>query len=165
MTPAVKPYPYPVDDLLPHARPMILLDEVLGRDETRLVAALTVRAGAPFFEPGRGMAAHVAIEWMAQACGAFVGAEALESGAPVRLGLLLGTRDFTAALSWFPEGLRVAVSASLVYRDGEMGVFDCAAEADGRTLAKAQLTVYQPADTAALLASQGVKIQGGKVGS
>ncbi|MBP2292042.1 ApeP family dehydratase [Azospirillum rugosum] len=154
----MKSCPYPMDALLPHGRPMILLDEVVGRDDTRLVAALTVRAGAPFFEAGRGMAAHVAIEWMAQACGAFVGAEALESGGPVRLGLLLGTRDFKAAVSWFPEGTRVEVTAALVYRDGEMGVFDCMAVADGREAAKAQLTVYQPADTAALLASQGVKV-------
>ncbi|AWK86268.1 3-hydroxylacyl-ACP dehydratase [Azospirillum thermophilum] len=157
-----------MEALLPHARPMILLDEVVGRDEARLVAALTVRARAPFFEPGRGMAAHVAIEWMAQACGAFVGAEALESGGVVRLGLLLGTRSFSSSISWFPEGARVEVSATLDYRDGEMGVFDCTAtlrgpevdgpEGDGQEAASAQLTVYQPADAGALLASQGVKI-------
>lgn len=154
----MKPCSHPLEALLPHARPMILLDEVVGRDETRLAAALTVRAGTPFFDAGRGVAAHVAIEWMAQACGAFVGAEALESGGAVRLGLLLGTRDFEADVSWFPEGARVEVSATLVYRDGEMGVFDCAAAVDGQGMATAQLTVYQPADTAALLASQGVTI-------
>ncbi len=156
--PALKPCPHPMDALLPHARPMILLDEAVGWDETRLVATVTVRSGSPFFETGKGMAAHVAIEWMAQACGAFVGAEALERGGPVRLGLLLGTRDFKAAVSWFSEGQRLTVSAALVYRDGEMGVFDCVVAADGAERAKAQLTVYQPADAVALLAGQGARI-------
>ncbi len=158
-------FPWPIDDLLPHARPMILLDEVVGRVDGRFVAALTVRAGAPFVEPGRGAPAHVAIEWMAQTCGANAGAEALEAGGPVRLGLLLGTRDFRCSVPWFAEGERLEVSVAPVFRDEEIGSFDCVVtRADmGEELAKAQLTVYQPADAAALLASQGVQVQGVKV--
>lgn len=35
--------PWPIEDLLPHARPMILLDEAVGRVDGRFVSALTVR--------------------------------------------------------------------------------------------------------------------------
>lgn len=152
--------PWPIDDLLPHARPMILLDEVVGRVDGRFVSVLTVREGAPFVEAGRGAPAHVAVEWMAQACGAQVGAEAKEAGAPVRMGLLLGTRDFRAAVAWFAVGERLEVSVAPVFRDESMGSFDCVVTraGTGEELAKAQLTVYQPEDTAALLASQGVQV-------
>lgn len=142
---------WPVEELLPHARPMILIDTVEGYDAAGLTAAVTVRTGEPFIDPERGAPAHLAIEWMAQACGAFVGAEAREAGAPVRLGLLLGTRAFTAHRSWFAPGTMLGIRVALVYRDGEMGVFDCVATVGGETVAAAQLTVYQPADARTLL--------------
>lgn len=150
-------FPWPIDDLLPHARPMILLDEVIGRVDGRFITAMTVREGAPFVEAGRGAPAHIAVEWMAQACGVQVGVEAKESGGTVRMGLLLGTRDFRAAVAWFAIGERLEVSVAPVFRDENMGSFDCvvARAGTGEELAKAQLTVYQPEDAGALLASQG----------
>ena len=153
-------FPWTVDELLPHARPMILLDEVVGRVDGRFVVALTVREGAPFVRPGIGAPAHVAVEWMAQACGAQVGAEAREAGGPVRMGLLLGTRDFRCSVPRFAVGERLEVSVVPVFRDETMGSFDCAVAraGSGEELAKAQLTVYQPEDAAALFASQGVQV-------
>jgi predicted hotdog family 3-hydroxylacyl-ACP dehydratase len=150
----------PMSQLLPHAAPMILIDEVLERGEASLKAGITVRADSIFFEAGRGIPAHVAIEWMAQTCGAFVGAEALEWGLPVRLGMLLGTREFRCDVPWFKDGEHLTVSVTLIFRDEEMGAFDCAVAraADGEVLAKATLTLYQPADLAAVLAAQGVKV-------
>lgn len=147
----MKRCPWPVEELLPHARPMILIDTVESYDAGSLTAAVTVRAGEPFVEPGRGAPAHLAIEWMAQACGAFVGAEAKDAGEPVRLGLLLGTRNFAARQPWFAPGTRAVIAAALVYRDGEMGVFDCTVEIAGEQAVSAQLTVYQPLDTRMLL--------------
>ena len=154
----------PMDRLLPHAAPMILIDEVLERVDASLTAGVTVRADSIFFEAGRGIPAHVAIEWMAQTCGAFAGAEALERDLPVRLGMLLGTREFRCNVRWFTDDWHLTVSVTLIFRDEEMGAFDCAVAraatqvADGEILAKATLTVYQPADLAAVLAAQGVKV-------
>ena len=149
----------PMNRLLPHAAPMILIDDVLERDEACLKAGVTVRADSIFFEAGRGIPAHVAIEWMAQTCGAFVGAEALERGLPARLGMLLGTREFRCDVPWFTQGEQLVVSVTLIFRDDEMGAFDCtvARVADDEIQAKATLTLYQPADLAAVLAGQGVK--------
>lgn len=111
-----------------------------------MVTAVTVKPGGFFFRPGHGMPAHVAIEWMAQTCGAFVGAEALTAGQPVRIGYLLGTRDFVAHVPWFADGMRLEVAARLVFRDQEMGVFDCLVRTADRSepVATARLTVYQP---------------------
>lgn len=155
----MQPCPYPIEALLPHAHPMILLDRVTGWSEGAIEAALTVRPGSPFFEPGRGIAAHIAIEWMAQACGAFVGLEALRLQQPVKVGFLLGTRNFAAEQGWFPENVTADVRADLVFRDGETGVFDCTVRCRDRNAAKAQLTLHQPADLEAVLASQGIRIE------
>jgi predicted hotdog family 3-hydroxylacyl-ACP dehydratase len=143
--------PYRIEDLLPHARPMILIDEITGIGEGMLSAALTVRSGLPFFEPGRGVAAHVAIEWMAQSCGAYVGVTALNAGQPVRLGLLLGTRNFRATVPWFREGERLNVTVLQAFIDSQLGAFDCVVSGipSGGELAKARLTLYQPDDAMA----------------
>ena len=148
--------PYRIEDLLPHAHPMILLDEVTSIGQGTLSAALTIRPGVPFFEAGRGVAAHVAIEWMAQTCGAYVGVTALEAGQPIRLGLLLGTRDFQATVPWFLEGERLNVTVTLAYMDAEMGAFDCVVirAQSGDEVAKACLTLYRPDDAGTLLTAQ-----------
>ena len=141
----MKPCSYPIAALLPHKAPMILLDHVVGLDPQSVEAAVRVTAGRLFFEEGRGMPAHVALEWMAQACGAWAGAQALDAGAKIKLGLLLGTRSFRAERAWLEEGRTFTVQASLNYMDNEIGVFDCSVTdtASGAEVAAAQLTVYQ----------------------
>lgn len=133
-----------VADLLPHAPPMVLLDSVVGWDKDRVATALSIRPGIPFYESGKGVPAHVGIEYMAQSCGAFAGLEALETGGKVRIGYLLGTRRYRAHVDWFADGEQLTVAAVEVFRDGSMGVFDCTISSGGRELAAAQLTVYQP---------------------
>lgn len=155
---------YSIDSLLPHARPMILLDRVVERQADGMVTELTIRPGLPFFRPGHGIAAHVALEWMAQTCGAHVGAVARDSGEEVRIGFLLGTREFRSSRDWFVAGETVLIGAQLVFHEGETAVFDCrvmpADQADGEAIATAQLTVYQPTDVAAMLANQGIGAAG-----
>jgi len=152
----MKPCPYPIAALLPHKAPMILLDHVTGTDTQSVEAAVSVTAGRPFFEEGRGMPAHVALEWMAQACGAWAGAQAMDAGAKIKLGLLLGTRSFHAGRPWLEEGRMFTVHASQNYMDNEIGVFDCSVTdtASGAEVAAAQLTVYQSDQIDHLLVAQ-----------
>jgi predicted hotdog family 3-hydroxylacyl-ACP dehydratase len=141
-------------ELLPHAPPMVLLDTILDWSETMVSAELTVRPETPFFELGLGVPAHIGIEWMAQTCGLFAGLEAKAAGRPVRLGFLLGTRRFQAERGWFVDGDRPRISAKLFFREEGMAVFDCAIDVAGVSAAKAQLTLYQPADEASFLSDQ-----------
>lgn len=130
--------------LLPHAEPMILLDETLALDAEVAQAAVTMRPDHPFAQPD-GVPAHVGIEFMAQTCGLWAGGEALRAGGPVRLGFLLGTRAYQAARPFFHFGERLEITARLVFLDQGMGVFDCTiAGPGGDMLAQAQLSVYQP---------------------
>lgn len=141
------PCAYPIRQLLPHAAPMLLLDEAIACDAEAMQTGVTVRPGL-FFQPGRGMPAHIALEWMAQTCGAFIGVMALDQQQPVRIGYLLGTRDFSCDCAWFAPDDSLHVHARLLFRDDEMGVFQCRVTraATGEDVARAQLTVYQPAE-------------------
>jgi predicted hotdog family 3-hydroxylacyl-ACP dehydratase len=154
---------YAPEQVLPHARPMILIDALVAREAERLVASLEVRADSLFFRPPHGVAAHVSIEWMAQCCAAWAGARALDEGRQVDLGFLLGTRDFRAEVDWFAAGERLYVTAELEFQDEEMGSFRCrtARRRGGEPVASARLSVYQPRDVAAFLAARAGAARGG----
>jgi predicted hotdog family 3-hydroxylacyl-ACP dehydratase len=134
--------PYPVVDLLPHEPPMVLIDAVRGWDYGLLEATVTIRPGIPFHHPERGVPAYVGIEYMAQACGAYAGLEAVTAGQPVRVGLLLGTRRYATSVGWFEPGQKLLVGIRELFREGSIGMFDCRIECEGRELASAQLSVY-----------------------
>jgi predicted hotdog family 3-hydroxylacyl-ACP dehydratase len=144
----------PVVDLLPHAGAAVLLDGVIDCTDRCLSACVTIGPDSAFYQ-SNGVPAHVGIEYMAQACGAFSGARALCAGEAPRIGFILGTRRYLATRTWFLDGERLVVTVDLVYRDDEVGVFDCQIGSGGEVLAKARLTVAEPKNVTALLSGQG----------
>ena len=139
----VRDCPYPIGRVLPHQPPMLLLDKVVAYDEAALVARVTITESSLFLGPN-GVPGHVAIEYMAQACGAYAGAMALDAGESVKIGFLLGTRQCRLLVPWYRVGDRLLVSVSIVFHDGQMAAFDCKIEIDDKLAADARLTVYQP---------------------
>jgi predicted hotdog family 3-hydroxylacyl-ACP dehydratase len=137
--------PYAIDALLPHKPPMIVLDKVIGYDHTGLVASVTITNSSMWLSPD-GVPGYVGIEYMAQACGAWAGAQALDAGEPVKIGFLLGTRLCRVLVPCFRIGDRLMIAASIVFHDEQMAAFDCRIEIDGKLAADAQLKVYQPGD-------------------
>ena len=147
---------YPIEETVPHRPPMILIDEIVGREPGRITCAVTVRPDELFFRPGRGLPVHVALEWMAQACAAYGGADARDAGDMPRIGFLLGTRDFRATRSWLSEGGRFEIAAVLDFHDDELASFSCELRdaGDGESVARASLTVFHPRDASSVVASQ-----------
>jgi predicted hotdog family 3-hydroxylacyl-ACP dehydratase len=122
---------------------MILLDEVIGYDSGSLIAALTITDASLFLTP-LGVPGHVGIEYMAQACGAYAGTHALDSGEQVRIGLLLGTRDYRVQVDWFRRGDYLRIAVEMIFRDDPIAAFFCSITIGGKIVADAQLKVYQP---------------------
>jgi predicted hotdog family 3-hydroxylacyl-ACP dehydratase len=137
--------PYPIDALLRHKPPMMLLDKVIGYDHSGLVASVTITSASMWLHPD-GVPSHIGIEYMAQACGAWAGAQALDVGEPVKIGFLLGTRLCRLLVPWFRIGDRLMITASIAFQDEQMAAFDCRIDLDGQLAADAQLKVYQPGD-------------------
>lgn len=140
---ALRNCPYPIEELLIHRPPMLLLDKVVGYNDSQVVASVVITESSLFLTP-RGVPAHLAIEYMAQACGAYAGAMALDSGAPVKVGLLIGTRLCRIRTPWFRVADHLLVTSSIVLHDERLAVFDCKVEIGGELLADAQIKVFQP---------------------
>ncbi len=139
------PKRYSLEDLLPHAPPMILLDEVIDYDGDTLTAAVTIRKNSHFLQ-SEGVPSYVGIEYMAQAIAAYGGFEALDEGRPVRVGFLLGTRKFEPKTAHFRVGERLVVQVSAIYKEA-LSSFSCHIQINETVVAEANLSVYQPADS------------------
>ncbi|WFP50273.1 3-hydroxylacyl-ACP dehydratase [Methylomonas sp. EFPC3] len=132
-----------IAELLPHTGDMVLLDRVVSFEEDRLSAVLTVRGEGLLFGDERAVPAWAALEYMAQAIGAYVGLQAKQAGQPIRLGFLLGSRLLQSNVGTLPVGCELAVTIEKIVQDEQLGVFDCRVSGDNIEIS-AKLNVYQP---------------------
>jgi len=136
-----------LDELVPHRAPMRFLDHMIAVGEAEAVAETTVRTDNPLFVPGRGVPAYAGLEMMAQAIAAIDGMKRKAGGLPPKIGFLLGCRRYSVLCEDFEEGLRLRITANMVFTNGEMFNFDCRIDDDeGRQLARASMNVYAPND-------------------
>ncbi len=145
----------PIADFLPHRSPMILLDRILAVGDDHLDSEVVIRPDSPFIEGG-SVGAWVGVEYMAQTIAAFAGIEAVTRGEAVRVGFLLGAREYRSRLPGFPVGLRLRVRVSEVHREvGGLSVVECKifrGDTD-EVLVEATLTVYEVCDMQSFLAT------------
>ncbi|UTA48729.1 hypothetical protein L1F30_04095 [Simiduia sp. 21SJ11W-1] len=148
---AGEPPRWPLPDLVPHAKPMSLLDEVVRIGEGELLAKVTLNPDSVFAGP-EGVPAHVGIEYMAQSIAAFAGHAALARGERVQLGFLVGTRRYQSNVAHFAPGETLWVHVQeLVQGDNGLSVFECQIRSHTAKL-EANLNVFQPEDAAQFLA-------------
>jgi predicted hotdog family 3-hydroxylacyl-ACP dehydratase len=142
----------PLDELIAHRAPMCLLDRMLHVTDREARAEAVVRADNPLFVPGRGLPAYVGLEMMAQAIAAIDGMKRKIEKLPPKIGFLLGCRRYSASRAEFAEGERLSIAANMVFGDNAMFAFECRIDGeDGSELAKANMSVYAPADPNAFL--------------
>ena len=150
--------PIPLDELLPHRPPMVLIDSVESFDAEarRLVARVKIGENQLFFD-GHGVPNWVAIEYMAQTAAALVGYydKHVAPGQPVRPGLLLGTRKLDLKLARFETGKTYRIVAENAFSDSDAAAFACRIEDEaGETVATANLNAYRPPDMEQFLKEQ-----------
>ena len=136
--------PHAMDAWVPHRGAMSLLDTVVHHDDLTVVARVRVSADGPF-TGADGVPAWVGIEYMAQAVAAWSGARARSGGGSPRIGYLLGSRRYEAAVPAFEIGAELEVFAQCeLMGDNGLGMFDCRITQDGRVLASGRLSVFEP---------------------
>ena len=129
-----------LDELVPHAPPMLLLDELLEAGPGFARCAVRLREDSPFVENGR-VRALWALEYMGQAAAALAGLEARAKGSRPRNGFLLGTRELTLAVPSFEVGDELLVEVVEEYRDDRLSSFRGRVRRAGETVAEAVLNV------------------------
>ena len=134
---------FTIAELLPHTGQMVLLDEILSYDQSSLCAALTVRGDGLLFGDNQTVPAWVGIEYMAQTIGVYAGIQAKQTGQPIRLGFLLGTRRYESNVPCFKVGSRLTVDVEKILQDEQLAVFECRLNGENVDIT-AMLNVYQP---------------------
>lgn len=136
-----------LEALLPHRRPMLLLDRFVdgdGGEEGWARAEARIDEQHPFFEAGRGLPSWALVEIFAQTAALIGGLQARQDGVPVPQGFLLGTRRLDCPVSHIPAGTVLVLEARTSFRDSNgMGAYHCRTLNDGLAL-ECVLTVFAP---------------------
>ena len=130
----------PLEEILPHRPPMVLIDRVTAFD----LSARTLTASVCVKEEWRGN--WVAIEYMAQTAAALVGLVDKAENRPNvgRPGFLLGTRSLKLAIPEFEVGKTYAVQVHTEFEDDASASFSCVIKDGDTDVATAIISAYRP---------------------
>jgi predicted hotdog family 3-hydroxylacyl-ACP dehydratase len=136
-------YP-PIEELLPHSGPMVLLDALTHWTKGSAQCRLRVRDCAPFVVAGH-VESVVTLEYMAQAVAACLGYEALLGGGAVRVGMVIACKRFEAFAAQLCVGDELAIHVQCIQGNDTLSHFDCKVLRAGELFASSVLTLYHAA--------------------
>lgn len=128
-------------ELLPHQRPMLLLDELVDSDDTSATTRVVLRPDSMFVRAG-WIHSIVALEYMAQCAAAYAGLRRRIGGAPPQAGYLVGTPAMEVDVESFQVGDELTVLARYDSGTQELQSFACSVSLRGREVARARISVY-----------------------
>lgn len=137
---------FDLEELIPHRKPMLLLDKALDVQENSAIAGVDISSGSSFYLEGQGVPAWIGVEYMGQTAALIAGWQLKQGLTQPHLGLLLGTRKYSAYGAWFERGDQLRISAKEVAVVGEgLATFYCEICKVGRSdpLATAKLSVLR----------------------
>ncbi|TNH06010.1 ApeP family dehydratase [Testudinibacter sp. TR-2022] len=142
-----------------HREPMLLVDNVITCSASQITVSVVIgEKHRLFIQPNQCVAAWISIELMAQAVGVWAGVQGKQQGeAAPKIGFLLGGRQCKHFVDGYNVGDQLLIEADMLMQDQLMASFDARIlDLDGKCLASARLTTYQPSETelAALLDQQ-----------
>lgn len=135
----------PVPSLLPHSRAMVLIDSPAQYGDGWAESTVRIGEDSVFYKTGAGVPSWVGAEYMAQTIALYAGIGAHSAGEEIKIGLLIGSRRYSAMTEYFTLGKLLRVRVGEIWEDEQMAVFDCSIDA-GERLVEAQLNVFRPVD-------------------
>jgi predicted hotdog family 3-hydroxylacyl-ACP dehydratase len=147
---------FPIAKVLPHAAPLLLLDELLDHGPEHVSCGVTIRPDSLFCDGANGVPSWVGLEYMAQTASAYSGVEEARQGKRPSVGLLLGTRRYETDVAVFPIGSTLRIVAKLALRDdNDLAAFDCILYCDRGDVAtpwaRGDVKAYRPKDLMAVV--------------
>jgi predicted hotdog family 3-hydroxylacyl-ACP dehydratase len=100
--------------LIPHRAPMLLLNRLVSVGDTSACAEIDITPEASFFQSAKGVPAWIGVEYLGQTAALIAGFQLQQGRVEPHLGLLLGTRKFTATTSWFPPQTTLVITCTEV---------------------------------------------------
>ncbi len=132
-----------LEELVPHAHPMILIDTISEPEPGTLSATVRISEDCAFYEASLGVPSYVGIEYVAQTVAALAGLKAKRAGREVDVGFLLGTRRLQASEPYFLLGSELSISVKPEFESAELAKYwgEVKDEA-GKVLVSTAVTVY-----------------------
>lgn len=137
-----------LEKILPHDRPMILIDELLAVDleKNTVKASVTITEDKIFYNKSiNGISPLAGIEFMAQTIGCYAYFKNGEK--EPKIGYLLSSRAYKCNLEKFEPGKTYIISANQAFSDNELVSFECFIYNNDVECANAVVNVYQPANS------------------
>lgn len=146
---------WPMQALLPHRYPMILIDDYdeASFSDAGLTTEVTIREEDVFYDVRlQGTPPSTALEYMAQSIAAYVGLLAVNRGETPAMGFVLGSRSLTLNLSAFRLGERYIIQVTPEFSDDQFASFKAVIhDATQQCVASAMLNVFRVTDGVTLL--------------
>ncbi|TPV96837.1 MAG: hypothetical protein B7733_02845 [Myxococcales bacterium FL481] len=138
----------PIADLVPHAVPMLMVEQLAAWSPGFAEGRLTLRRDCPFVSDGHADSIG-ALEWMGQTVAACLGQEAFSGGHGVRVGMIIGCPRLELHRDQVAVGTQLAVRVNRVRGSDVVSRFQCEVleigpgpvDGDPR-IASADLTVF-----------------------
>lgn len=114
-------------EYLPHEPPMVLIDEVIYVDDNKAVTRCYVNRNgvlSPFLNENGDLPAFFALEIFAQSVGVWNGYMQKESKNKIKIGMLLGTRNFKIKSTFFKIGTEITTIVQQNMSDGTLANFE-----------------------------------------
>ncbi|MEP1383140.1 MAG: 3-hydroxylacyl-ACP dehydratase [Paraglaciecola sp.] len=137
---------YAIEDVVPHAHPMILIEQLKEFCEDSATCQLEIKEESNFYNPQKkSIPSYVGLEYLAQSIAAYANANKVAEGGEVALGFLVSARSFKAAVSEFRLGMQLETSVTKLFKEENgLSVFDCSIVCGEDKLVEAKINVYEP---------------------
>ena len=134
-----------LEKILPHKRPMILIDDILeySIEGKWLKAIVTINSDSLFYDKNiNGISSIIGIEYMAQTIGCYVYFRRKQT--EPKVGFLLGTRLYNNKLEKFSLGETYKIKVEEVYYNDDIASFECTInDKNSNEIASATINAYQ----------------------
>ncbi|MDH5736718.1 MAG: hypothetical protein OEZ23_00335 [Gammaproteobacteria bacterium] len=143
----------PIQTLLPHEPPMLLLHRVSEWTLTSLIAEVDCEKPSLFSTPQGYVPSLVGVEYLVQAMGALAGLKLISQGEKPQIGFLLGVRNYQPICNEFPGTGVLKISVNQVFLDEtlNLGAFDGEISHGGTILCTGQIKAIMPSDPEGIL--------------
>lgn len=133
-----------IESLIPHRRPMLLIDEAESISGSYSSSRIHISESSSFFVTGKGVPSWIGVEYMGQTAAMIAGYQLEQGQVEPHVGLLLGTRKYSATQAWFEPGTTLTVSCEELAVVGQgLATFHCEIKNGEQLLASAKLSVFR----------------------